>query len=400
MEIASKLSEVISMNFPGLEGEWRSLRIPICVIPKKFVATGETFDDIMEIIVWCLQHMAIGLWPKSRHDKKAWQPGDEVRKRKAGEPLKIHGALVEVRGDWVMMKETFHMPGHNEKAGCCWLCKATPDNFRDASSTAPWREQRLSHWELLERIIGLGHDLSPLLSAPGLKAHCFKIDWLHAVDIGVAADFLGNLFWVLVQKMEGSNSKARIKALFALIKTFYEENDVQERLPTLTANMIKKKKAPPKLRAKAAEARALIPFAKSICERLLDDGDVVEHSIKQMSRHLASLYSTLSGATIFRQDLMAMHCQKFCMLYTGLEERHRDSKHHLFRIKPKFHLMEELCEMTDGAAPSLSWCYRDEDFGGSVAAMAHRRGGKCSVHGVSPNFLKKWAGKFDVPAIL
>ena len=37
-----------------------------------------------------------------------------------------------------------------------------------------------------------GRKICPLLSVPGVKNTLFKVDWLHAVDAGVRADFLGN----------------------------------------------------------------------------------------------------------------------------------------------------------------------------------------------------------------
>ena len=40
-----------------------------------------------------------------------------------------------------------------------------------------------------------GKQISALFSAPGLQIDCFVIDWLHACDLGVAQDFLGNLIF-------------------------------------------------------------------------------------------------------------------------------------------------------------------------------------------------------------
>jgi len=45
-----------------------------------------------------------------------------------------------------------------------------------------------------------------------------------------------------------------------------------------------------------------------------------------------------------------------------------------WKVKPKMHQFLEMC--SDGQKPSMSWTYRDEDYGGSVAKMARRRGGK------------------------
>ena len=220
------------------------------------------------------------------------------------------------------------------------------------------------------------------------------------MDQGVGADFVGNLFWLLLDRFPGPKWKDRIKALHADIQRWYAAKGVENKLQTLTAGMIKKRGAPPKLRAKAAELRALIPYAKDAATRLLRDASPVEKSVKQMACHLATLYDTLSSQTIFRQDLMSTHCRKFCLLYTGLEQKFRHHKMKLWRIKPKFHLMQEMCEMTDGADPSLSWTYRDEDFGGSVATMTRRKGGVKTVLGTSRGFLARFAARHDVPAIL
>ena len=396
----SESIEAIAMNLPGLTGEFKNMRLPITAIPKPFVATGETMHDICEIILWSLRHLALGVNPSSRHDGEPFLQEDWHRKTVAGSPLRLRAALVEIRGDWLMMKETFHLPGWKEKIGCCWLCKATPDDFRNASSTASWRTERLSHWELLERMLRQGHTLNPLMSAPGIRSHCFKVDWLHSMDQGVGADFIGNLFWMLLPKMPGRNRKAKLKSFWMEVKEFYGEFRVEAKLPTLTQGMIKKQRASPKLRGKAAEIRALVPFARRAAEKHLSREDTVEHTVIQMAKHLDQLYATLSSSTIFRQDLMETHSKQFCILYSGLEMIHRRRKSKVWRIKPKFHLMQELCEMTEGANPAASWTYRDEDYGGSVAGMSRRKGGHRTAEGISRNFLLKWSAKFDVPMIV
>eukprot|EP00971_Amphidinium_carterae_P046157 908670-Amphidinium_carterae.1 len=45
-----------------------------------------------------------------------------------------------------------------------------------------------------------------------------------------------------------------------------------------------------------------------------------------------------------------------------------------YTVPPKLHLFLELAR--EGVRPSMSWTYRDEDFGGCMAALARRRGGR------------------------
>eukprot|EP00972_Heterocapsa_arctica_P008398 1226455-Heterocapsa_arctica.AAC.1 len=110
-----------------------------------------------------------------------------------------------------------------------------------------------------------GRDISPLFSCPGIKVEMFKVDWLHTVDIGVNCDFLGNMCLMLLPKMIGKNMKAQCRALFLLVKEYYKEFKPESRLDNLTYLMIRKKAtSSPKLRAKAAEARRLVPIAEAL----------------------------------------------------------------------------------------------------------------------------------------
>ena len=62
-----------------------------------------------------------------------------------------------------------------------------------AESDARWRRERFSLVEFLERQMRKGIAINPIFSVAGIILEIFRIDWLHAVDLGVAADFLGNL---------------------------------------------------------------------------------------------------------------------------------------------------------------------------------------------------------------
>ena len=59
--------------------------------------------------------------------------------------------------------------------------------------------------------------------------------------------------------------------------------------------------------------------------------------------------------------------------------------------KPKLHLFLELC--SSRARPALFWNYRDEDFGGSCAALSRRRRGPLQAHATSKNLSVRFAIK-------
>ena len=113
--------EVLAMSFPGLGGIWRHLRIPLCALPHSSFSEN-TWDDLMVPVAWSLRNARAGYHPWKNHERGDL---DATRKKLAGKALAISSALCEIRGDWKMLAETFHLPRWNEKGGICWSCECT-----------------------------------------------------------------------------------------------------------------------------------------------------------------------------------------------------------------------------------------------------------------------------------
>ena len=101
------------------------------------------------------------------------------------------------------------------------------------------------------------------------------MDWLHAVDLGITADWLGSLFFYLQsEKIRGVSKLLRCAKLFTDIQECYNRVQATDRLPKLLPTMLrdedKGKAKAPKLRAKAGEARALVPCALELARKYLD----------------------------------------------------------------------------------------------------------------------------------
>ena len=66
---------------------------------------------------------------------------------------------------------------------------------------AAWRTERRSWQELLAKILTSGENVSPLLMVPFAAMRILMLDWLHCVDLGVAAEFIGQMIrYFIVQK--------------------------------------------------------------------------------------------------------------------------------------------------------------------------------------------------------
>ena len=190
----------------------------------------------------------------------------------------------------------FRFPAHNKKSGCCWLCDVTPTNLRDFSLGASWRTNRLDHWALLRRWEQQGISISPIFSTPFLASSCFVLDWLHAVDQGVAGDWLGNVFFYCLPKLEGGNREQQVNTLFLMIQDYYRRVPTDSQYQDLTLKMIHQGKKGCKLRGRAAETRGLIPFALELCNSVLSNDNPFEASMKSAAKHMVEAYNNLSPA--------------------------------------------------------------------------------------------------------
>ena len=386
--------EVWSLNLPGLVGNAAEMRIPVCVIQKRYLVKHGTADDIMSVLTWSFQCCAVGKMPDKRHDGIPWLQLDAQRKKFSSREIGVRGCLVEVRGDWIMYSDTFRLPSWSNKHNICWRCTATKADIRKTGSDASWRAQRRHHYDVIQVILAKGLSLPPLLSCPWFQTRCFLIDWLHVADLGTTADFIGSFFYlVLLPKMRGASNKERCSHLFVRIRAFYRSTHAENQLNDLVPTMFHSKKKGFKLSAKAAETRGLVPFCKQAAHDLLDRNDVSENTVIAACDALSEMYDCLA-ADVFTSQKLADACRRFCTLAVALESTTAVKKG--WRVKPKLHLLQEMCEMSDNR-PSQMWTYRDESFGGDMAKAARARGGKNTPLQTGRNVLLKFCAKHRVP---
>lgn len=174
---------MLTLSLPGVMG-FDTMRLPLFAINTKFKAKGRTLDEVFGVLKWSFEMLAVGLMPLARHDGGQWLASDARRRRWAGSPIGAQGAIAQVSGDWAFYKEAFKFPQFNQSDGCCWRCRIVPADLRNVGASASWREQRLSHWDLVLRMRQRGEDPSPLMGCPGVRSTCFVLDWLHIMDLG------------------------------------------------------------------------------------------------------------------------------------------------------------------------------------------------------------------------
>ena len=258
---------------------------------------------------------------------------------------------------------------------------------------AVWRRTRRSHWQLIVALLQRGATVPPVLTkALWCDIRIFRIDWLHTVDQGIAADFVASLFLAVCTHFEGSSHKARVATLWGLLRDWYHAEGVADRLQSLVPSMIKAPVKRPKLRCKAAECRALVPFALLLARKFLAPSPKPrEAAVATAMEFLSQCYHALGRDSIFSHDVLQESGVNFALQYCTLARAWAAEE--FFQPKPKLHLFLHLCEE---GAPVKTWTYRDEDFGGSVAAWARRRGGARTTRAFSQSVLDRFRIKHPV----
>ena len=390
----TKSIEIFSWNFTGLPWPEGGLRVPMIGVPKQFVAKGKTFETILAVFAWSMRLLAIGSCPTRRHDGRPLTGADPLHEY-AGHAIGCRACLFEIRGDWSWFKSTLQLPGWQDSGGCCWLCKVTPAGIRDTDMSASWRTDRLEHMDFLARCREQGHTPCELFSLPGVRNTTCRPDWLHCVDLGVAADALANIMLTVMDKFAGT-MKQRCERLWKDLQEWYRRTGASAQLDYLSVGMLVQPRKAPKLRCKGAEARSLVPFCKELAERHLREDNEHERAVLKVAVELDRMYGFLRLES-FNPAGMSEAAEQLASTWVRLEET---TPGRAWRVKPKLHLALELCTHTARlhGSPTLFWCYKDEDAGGRGARATRRRGGKQTALSAARALLLRFVARHSPPS--
>ena len=371
----NRSAQVFSWNCLALAYSERML---FCVIAKEFCCKcgclGRcTLDAIADVFAWSMQLLATGEWPTCRHDGSPWCETDKTRAKWVGS-MGVRAILLQCRGDWSWMKELLGFPSWSSNE-MCWLCEANKSNFTDFGLSAPWRRQRRTPEGFFARQRAMGVPRSPLFRCPGFSLLMVVIDMLHACDLGVSQIAVGNLFMELLPTF-GPNRATQVRNLWASIKTYYTRAQSASKIQTLAEEMIVRPGKGPRLRTKGAETRGLIAYAAELARQHHQETNTTRsHTLMRVFALLLDVYQFVASSK-YNAEAAATACRQFLVLYSSLAPEDAESKR--WRVKPKFHMMQELFEFQAnemGSSPAEFWCYRDEDFVGWVATFAGSKGG-------------------------
>lgn len=394
----SESLEITSWNLPAVP--WAERVFHSCIEKQLLCKCGcfgrHTINAILSIFVWSLRLLYVGKKPVERHDGTQFTRYDkQCGRRNYGKDTTWgwFARLCEVRGDWMNYKFLFGFKGWTGE-NICYCCAANKSTmpYWDFSSKALWRAHRLTTYAFMQLMRANGISNSVLFDAPGFILSMIMVDVLHCLDLGVSQEALGNLFHYFMTKMSvGKNKSERLFVLWRKIKDYYDRSRPPSRLNKLTEEMVKRSGKSPKLRAKGAETRHLVPFSVELCDDLCKNEPTVFHeTLLSMFKHLYSFYQRM-GKEPFDKRHASESAKSFLLLYAQVS---KDTAEDLWKIKPKFHMMQELAEFQTESSgdPSRFWAYADESFVGAVGKIAFSRGGKRLADTTPRNVIAKYRG--------
>ena len=171
--------------------------------------------------------------------------------------------------------------------------------------------------------------------------------------------------------LPGKNKKVRRELLHTLIVAWYAKNGVKDRIVGLRSWGVQAPKSSPKLKANAACVRALIPFAHEASLDYLVQAKPTHAAMTHASKALLDCYNCLSSDSLNWRAELPRASKDFAIQFAALQAASTNKRD--WKIKPKMHQFLEMCQ--GNSKPNMSWCYRDEDFGGSIAQLCRIKGG-------------------------
>ena len=310
--------EQFSWNFPALQGGGRIL---FAAVPQSCLWESATFDELLSVWSWSMAQFVNGRYPSVRRNGSDFGEKGREREALAGQQLSHAGCLVQLRGDWAFYKSTFRFPSWASRT-ICWKCSAakgdTCMSYKNCGEGAPWRDGRLSGNQFLKVQRRQGIKPSPIFASPGCKVDYVMVDWLHAVDLGVGADMLGNVFNEVVDLLPGLTRKERVQNMWGRLRAWYKEARPPSQLQTLTPEMVRLPGKPPKLRAKAGECRYLLPFGAALAAEFAE-GSEHRKTVGHLTRNLLEVATCVSKGA-WDDQAAKKAARKFCLLYTALEK--------------------------------------------------------------------------------
>jgi len=384
----------ITLNLPACK--WHE-RVPLTVFQSKYSYEQEAKDAIWKKILWSATCLKEGTYPTCRHDGCPWRGTDKKRSQLSATRLLAKGILCEIRRYWDWFNGWLQCPTHNTKRGLCWMCHATPQNYKIQMPND--RLHVKTKATFVSDVLAMGTKKC-FLNLPDLApAMLVCPDWLHTMDQLTGADICGMLLTEIACNLEGGSFNTKVSILWTEVKQLYAELKVGCKLAHLTPEILSKGKesrGPPTLKGPSAQIRHFAPLLLVLAEKHLDSRVPHQLACQKLARYLAQTYEAMET---HEPQALQKAGLKMAKQYDELEKEalRLDPDTTNWHIMPKIHLCQRLCEM--GVPVKDFWTYKDETMGGTLAKIFRRRGGEDNPSHNASEVLHRWKCSTAFPTL-
>lgn len=335
----------IAWNSVTSKGATKDTRNVYAVIRKSDLSDG-TLLACWDYLAWALNAIARGRVPDRDHRGR--------RHARAGRRLRWQAATVQMRGDWEFYSQCLDMARWDGVPKMCFACGAEQglDSNPDLSWTGAsrgWERTIKTHESWVAELLARGKVPPIVFSIIGLRLEGVMIDVLHALDQGVTSHIIGNIWFEVMGAKFGGSLAEQVKALQADIKAWHKANGRKLALEgKLTPQRVRTSGDWPKLKAKGANTRHLVPYTLALAQAN-NSGNDHDNRRVALCQILDRFYTILESEGRWLSEAAKGEVEPMGKLlfniYRNLSaEALRDpTKPRAWKMTQKFHLWEHLC---------------------------------------------------------
>jgi hypothetical protein len=289
----------------------------------------------------------------------------------------IKAVIWQLEGDHEYFSNVLKLP-HWNREHFCWECLADQTTGFDFS-TLPFPNKRAFNDEMRSRL-----STHWVFRIPGVTRYNVAHDCLHVFFThGVVSNAMGNALkhWCWKGPKGSRQSvkpEVRLGMIFQRIQQLYRELGVENTLSSLSlkdflVDVDKPHQCKPSLKVKGANCKGLV-HVFAVLSKELSDNSATDLKISEMFHHRSVFTKLLDTCPMFpspdqaaaAETSMAVFLQNFYWLHRAKEP---DSLQ--WNLQYKHHNAWHLTESFRFMNPRFNWCFKGEDFVGSVAQMCH-----------------------------
>ena len=362
----TKVDGLFSISWNSIlgKGSTEMTRQVFSVVKKSELGNG-TLDCLWKRLAWAFNALIDGVLPK-----RDWA-GNKLSEggRRLANGWKL--APIHLRGDWEFFTQACGFPSSTSVPNMCWLCNASPHEgplcWTDGASTAGWRPTLRSHEDYLAELEATGRQLPGLFAIKTLRLEGIMADVLHSMDLGVTSHVVANIMVEVMQGSHWSGAKPdRLRTLQKHLDAYYREVREEHKIDgKLSQNRIQIPADWPRFKGKAAACRKLAKYGLRLAQEF-NSGSAHDRLRLGVAQALCEMYDLFAGASLFLSDAARAQLEQlsivFMAMYGRLSVEAITQGIRMWKMSPKFHLQQHICEHQSWVNPRVAWTYADEDL--------------------------------------